>query len=55
MLTFDEIEDCLPDEVAFSYDEDGRIIVSAQWLHAFAQAVAKKEREKAADQERKAG
>lgn len=43
MLNFDEIEDCFPEHGAFCL-VDGRVAVSAQWLHDFAHAVAAKER-----------
>lgn len=44
MLSFEEIEDCFPDG-ACSDDATGNTLVSAQWLHDFAHAVAAKERE----------
>ena len=47
MLNFDEIEDCFPERGALCAIE-GRITVSAQWLHDFARAVAAKEREECA-------
>ena len=43
MLSFEEIEDCMPD-CAVSLP-DGWTGVTAQWLHDFAHAVAAKERE----------
>lgn len=40
-MTFDEVEDCFPDGM---YDDGrGGIIVSAQWLHDFARAVARRQ------------
>lgn len=42
MLTFEEIEECEKGESGL---DDGRTAVTAQWLHNFAQEVAKKERE----------
>ena len=45
-MTFDEIEDCMPDgDGCWSHDETGRLLVTAQWLHDFAESVAKTERE----------
>lgn len=43
MLNFEEIEDCFPEHGALCA-ADGRITVSAQWLHDFAYKVAEKER-----------
>lgn len=53
MLTFEEIEDCMPDgNGCWSHDESGRLLVTAQWLHDFAASVAvvatTKERERCA-------
>lgn len=44
MLTFDEIENCMPDG-ACSDPSTGEIRVSSQWLHDYAHAVAQAERE----------
>lgn len=44
MLDFEQIEDCFPEGGALCA-VDGRVTVSAQWLHDFAHAVAGKERE----------
>ena len=44
MLSFEEIEDCLPSGAKPKTD-DGCVIVSNKWLHDFAHAVAAKERE----------
>ncbi len=44
MLDFEEIEDCFPERGALCAI-DGRVSVSAQWLHDFAHKVAEKERE----------
>lgn len=43
MLSFDEIEDCFPDNTGT--DNDGRMHCTAQWLHDFAHSVAAFERE----------
>ena len=43
MLSFEEIEDCMPDGAASL--PDGWTGVTAQWLHDFAHAIAAKERE----------
>lgn len=49
MLTFDEIEGCMPDGAHAAIDDDGNetgfTFVSAQWLHDFAHRVAAAERE----------
>lgn len=44
MLSFEEIEDCFPDGM-LCHEPTGKTLVSAQWLHDFAHAVAAKERE----------
>jgi hypothetical protein len=44
MISFEEIEDCMPDGMV-SDDATGCALVSAQWLHDFANAVTAKERE----------
>ena len=44
IINFDAIEDCFPEHGALCA-VDGRVTVSAQWLHDFASAVAAKERE----------
>jgi len=44
MLSFEEIEDCFPDGACCD-DNTGKTMVSAQWLHDFAHAIAAKERE----------
>jgi hypothetical protein len=43
MPSFKEIEDCFPEDGATT--EENGVLCSAQWLHDFARAVAKKERE----------
>lgn len=43
MLSFEEIEDCFPDG-ACTDSATGKALVSAQWLHDFAFAVAAAER-----------
>ena len=44
-LTFDEIEDCFPDDCCTD-DKTGKVQVSAQWLHDFAHAIEAKLEEK---------
>lgn len=44
MLSFEDIEDCFPDG-ALNDEATGKTMVSAQWLHDFARAVAAKEGE----------
>lgn len=48
MLNFEEIEDCFPEHGALCAT-DGRVTVSAQWVHDFAHKVAVKEREECAN------
>ena len=45
MLSFEEIEDCFPEGAESDMPRSGKTLVSAQWLHDFAHAVAEKERE----------
>ncbi|MBU0753270.1 MAG: hypothetical protein KJ787_03065 [Gammaproteobacteria bacterium] len=53
MLSFEEIEDCFPDNTGT--DNVGRMRCTAQWLHDFAHAIAAKEREACADVARRWG
>lgn len=40
-LTFEQIEDCLPEEGCYSRNEDGALVVNAQFLHDFARNIIK--------------
>lgn len=44
-MDFDEIEDCFPNG-ALCHEETGKTLVSAQWLHDFARAIAEAQRKR---------
>lgn len=47
-MDFDQIEDCFPGGDGAVSQDDGRLGVTAQWLHDFARNVAAAEREECA-------